>query len=64
MVLKDKLNNRAHDLLVTLGMQNRLVTLDDDWDNIPPTSYKEVNEKVEEIRQDSMKFLTDNMIAQ
>jgi hypothetical protein len=45
-------------------MQNRLVTLDDDWDNIPPTSYKEVNEKVEEIRQDSMNFLKDNMIAQ
>ena len=64
MVLKDKLNNRAHDLLVTLGMQNRLVTLEDEWDNIPPTSYKEVNEKVEEIRQDSMNFLTDNMIAQ
>lgn len=64
MVLKDKLNNRAHDLLVTLGMENRLVTLDDDWDNIPPTSYKEVNEKVEEIRQDSMNFLKDNMIAQ
>lgn len=63
MVLKDKLNNRAHDLLVTLGMENRLVTLDGDWDNIQPTSYKEVNEKVEKIRQDSLKFLTDNMIA-
>lgn len=63
LVLKDKLNNRAHDLLVTLGMENRLVTLDGDWDNIMPTSYKEVNEKVEKIRQDSMKFLTDNMIA-
>lgn len=63
LVLKDKLNNRAHDLLVTLGMQNRLVTLDGDWDNIMPTSYKEVNEKVEKIRQDSLKFLTDNMIA-
>lgn len=63
MVLKDGLNNRAHDLLVTLGMENRLVTLDDDWDNIMPTSYKEVNEKVEKIRQDSLKFLTDNMIA-
>lgn len=63
LVLKDKLNNRAHDLLVTLGMENRLVTLDGDWDNIMPTSYKEVNEKVEKIRQDSLKFLTDNMIA-
>lgn len=63
LVLKDGLNNRAHDLLVTLGMENRLVTLDDDWDNIMPTSYKEVNEKVEKIRQDSLKFLTDNMIA-
>lgn len=63
LVLKDGLNNRAHDLLVTLGMENRLVTLDGDWDNIQPTSYKEVNEKVEKIRQDSLKFLTDNMIA-
>lgn len=63
LVLKDGLNNRAHDLLVTLGMENRLVTLDGDWDNIMPTSYKEVNEKVEKIRQDSLKFLTDNMIA-
>lgn len=63
LVLKDGLNNRAHDLLVTLGMENRLVTLDSDWDNIMPTSYKEVNEKVEKIRQDSLKFLTDNMIA-
>lgn len=61
MKLNDGLDNRTQDLLTVLGMKNRITTIEDNWDTIPPTDYEEVNKTVESLRLASMNFLLDNM---
>ncbi|MBO5961453.1 MAG: polysaccharide pyruvyl transferase family protein [Paludibacteraceae bacterium] len=60
--LGDGLDTRTRDLLVELGMEGRIVSLDTDLATVPDVSYDEVNKKVEALRQHSMDFLTQNMI--
>lgn len=61
MKLNDGLDNRTQDLLSALGMKNRIITIEDNWDAIPQTDYEEVNKAVESLRLASMNFLLDNM---
>lgn len=60
--LGDGLDTRTRDLLVELGMEGRIVSLDTDLATVPDVSYAEVNKKMEALRQHSMDFLTQNMI--
>jgi hypothetical protein len=59
--LGDGLDTRVSDLLRSLGMENRLVSADSDWENLPPTDYAAVEQKISALRNHSINFLRTNM---
>jgi coenzyme F420-reducing hydrogenase beta subunit len=59
--LKDGLDTRAHDLLSSLGIEQRIISITDNWDNIPPIPFDKVHAKIADLRQDSINFLINNL---
>lgn len=61
--LSDGLDTRPADLLRSVGMGNRLVTFNSDWNACPPTDYSSVDKEVMRLREYSHNFLLKHMIA-
>lgn len=59
--LNDGLDTRAHDLLKSLGMENRCVSIEDDFNNIAETDYNRVEQKLCALREKSLNFIRKNM---
>ena len=59
--LGDGLDTRPADLLRSLGMEDRIVTADSDWNMCPPTDYTIVDKKLAVLREHSHQFLRTNM---
>jgi hypothetical protein len=59
--LGDGLDTRATDLLRGVGMNDRLVTIDSNWDAYSPIDYDAVEQKLGQLRQQSLEFLRKNM---
>lgn len=61
IALGDGLDTRAQDLLVQLGMKERIIGLLDDWDSLPATDYIPVRAKLEQLRKHSMDYLFSHL---
>ena len=62
--LGDGLDTRAGDLLRGLGLEERLVSMQSDWDACPAIDYNAVDAELEKQREHSLAFLRKNMIRQ
>lgn len=61
MALGDGLDTRAQDLLVQLGMKERIISLLDDWNSLPATDYIPIRAKLEQLRKHSMDYLFSHL---